>query len=502
MGWYPYKKNTLHLRPFNHFKNHPILKKIIYSFALGALLFGSAGNTNAQSPYIVHLAGNDTGGYTGDGGMALYASFRSPSSICIDDTGNIYIADGGPFGYKNDGRVRMINEATGIITTIAGLVNAADDSVNIGENIPATAAKLYGCAGICIDKAGNILIADGKSTIRKINRTTGTISTIAGKRNVTGYTGDNGPAGNALLNAPVDVAVDAANNIYIADRYNNAVRRINAVTGIITTVAGRGADGFSGDGGPASLAKLNQPHGVYLDNGNTLYIADYNNHRIRAVNPGTGIINTVVGAGLGFGGDGGPANAALLNQPVRVTKDKQGNLFIADASNQRIRRVDAATGVISTFAGTGVYFSGADKIGDNGPATAARLVPHGMCFDSCGNMLLGSVLANIRAITPTKLKGGKLCGLAIAATPSVVAAEAQQLQVYPNPTSGAFSILLPAALTQPMQITVTDITGRLISQTMSVTNKETKISLHAPAGMYLVNVTTPDARFTRKVVVE
>src|ERR1019366_9345320 len=210
--------------------------------------------------------------------------------------------------------------------------------------------------------------------IRKVSN--GVITTVAGN-GTSGNIGDNGPATGAQLNYPTGVAVDSAGNLYIADQYNHRIRKVS--NGVITTVAGSGTAGFSGDNGPATSAQLYYPAGVAVDAAGNLYIADQYNHRIRKVS--NGVITTVAGSGTaGFSGDNGPATSAQLSGPGGVAADSAGNLYIADTSNYRIRKV--SNGVITTAAGGG---SG----GDNGPATSAQLnYPAGVAVDSAGNLYI------------------------------------------------------------------------------------------------------------------
>ena len=215
---------------------------------------------------------------------------------------------------------------------------------------------------------GDLFIADqNNSRIRRVDAATGIITTVAGN-GVSGYGGDGGPATSASLYQPTGVAVDAAGNVFITDRGNNRVRKVDAATGVITTVAGTGTNGYSGDGGPATGADLAYPTAVAVDAAGDLFIVDLGNSRIRRVDAATGIITTVAGNGMqAYGGDGGPATGASLNYPLDVAVDAAGNVFIADYVNHRVRRVDAATGVIATVAGTGVAGYG----GDGGPAVSA-----------------------------------------------------------------------------------------------------------------------------------
>src|SRR5205823_2706863 len=219
--------------------------------------------------------------------------------------------------------------------------------------------------GIAISSSGTVFVADeANDRIRKIN-TGGTISTYAGAVH---YGGDGGPASQAVMNWPTGVAIDGAGNIYITDYNNNRVRKMTASTGVVTTVAGTGVSGFSGDGGSATSARLSLPVDVVLDSAGNLYIVDSQNNRIRRVNT-SGVISTFAGTGAsGSSGDGGPATSAHLNTPEGIGIDASGNIYIADTGNNKIRKVNASTGIITTVAGSGPPgFSG-----DGGSATSAR----------------------------------------------------------------------------------------------------------------------------------
>jgi sugar lactone lactonase YvrE len=280
---------------------------------------------------ISTVAGNGTYGYSGDGGLATMAQLCA-TGVAVDSAGNIYIAD-------NVTRIRKVTVSTGIITTVAG--NGTQGYS--GDGGPATSAQLNLLA-VAVDSAGNIYISDwGNNRIRKVTAATGIISTVAGN-GAMGYSGDGGPATSASLFAPVGVAVDGAGNIYISDMSNNRIRKVTASTGIISTVAGNGTFGYSGDGGPAINAGLRGPAGVAVDRAGNIYIADQNwgsgNERIRRVTASTGIISTVAGNGTdGYTGDGGPATNAELYLAVGVGVDAAGNIYIADYGNNRIRIV-------------------------------------------------------------------------------------------------------------------------------------------------------------------
>lgn len=265
----------------------------------------------------------------------------------------------------------------------------------LGDGGPATSASLNLPSGVALDGAGNLYIADSNHyRIRIVNAKTGIITTYAGNGQP-GYSGDNGPANKATLNTPSGVAVDGAGNLYIADTANNVIRKVWASTGIIITVAGNGLPGTPanvGDGGAALLGNLNQPIGVTVDGAGNLFIADYANHRIRRVDAVSDIITTVAGNGTtnpgtgagGFSGDGGPATSAELNFPYTVAFDPSGNMYIPDSLNNRVRIVTPA-GIINTFAGNGAP----NWAGDGGAATSASLFsPEGVISDPAGNIYI------------------------------------------------------------------------------------------------------------------
>jgi sugar lactone lactonase YvrE len=249
---------------------------------------------------------------------------------------------------------------------------------------------LFNPQGVAVDAAGNLYIADTyNNRIRKVSG--GVITTVAGN-GTSGSRDDNIPATSAQLNWPYGIAVDGAGNLYIANTYNNRICKVSG--GIITTVAGNGMHGFGGDNGPATSAQLSWPDGVAVDAAGNLYIADTDNDRVRKISGG--VITTVAGNGTeGFSGDKGPATSAQLGWPYSVAVDTAGNLYIADTYNNRVRKV--SNGVITTLAGDGTFGFG----GDNGPAISAAVSPAGIAVDSAGNVYLADTVNNrIRVLTP------------------------------------------------------------------------------------------------------
>jgi sugar lactone lactonase YvrE len=347
---------------------------------------------------ITTVAGNGTVGFSGDGAQATSASLNvgsgnGRSSVALDRTGNLLIAD------TNNHRIRKVDAATGIITTVAG--DGFQDSRGVGrftgDGIAATSASLNFPSGVATDKNGNIFIADrSNARVRKVD-IFGIITTVAGIGTWDGSPVDGSPATSAQV-FPEDVAVDSSGNIFIADTAFNRVRKVSSSTGFITTVAGNGEVGSSGDGGPAVSASLHLlgGAGLALDAQGNIFIAEFWNNRVRMVNAASGIITTVAGNGTrGFSGDGGPAIAALLSNPTGVFVDDFGNIFIADVNNNRIRKIDPSTGIITTFAGGVQGFSG-----DDGPAIRASLgLPISIAGDAAGNLYFVDMLnSRIRRI--------------------------------------------------------------------------------------------------------
>jgi hypothetical protein len=332
--------------------------------------------TNLPNNIITTVAGNGIATYAGDGGLATKASLNQPQGVAFNAAGNLFIAD------NNNDRVRMV-DMNGIITTVAGNgVGAGSGGGSLsGDGGAATKAGLYRPNNLAFDMSGNMYIADiFNQRIRKVH-TNGNISTVAGSFGP-GFLGDGGPAIVAAFYNPACVALDSTGNLFIADLFNSRIRKVDT-NGIITTVAGGGGMN-PGEGGAATNAALSTPQGVALDAGGNYYIADTLNNRIRKVDT-NGIITTVAGKGSGtYGGDGGSATNAYLSQPWGMTVDAAGNMFIADLANNMIRKV-ATNGIITTVAGNRVpNFSG-----DGGAATNASLDnPACVALDAAGNLFI------------------------------------------------------------------------------------------------------------------
>jgi uncharacterized protein (TIGR03437 family) len=277
---------------------------------------------------ISTVVGNGTAGdtgATGSGGAATSAEIRTPCGLALDHSGNLYLSD------TANHEIKKVTTG-GTITIVAG--NGTGGFA--GNNHPGTQAQFNNPVGLAVDSAGNLYIADsGNDQIRVLNPA-GNMSAYAGNATA-GYLGDTGPAGAAELDNPTDIAMDGAGNLYIADTNNGVIRKVTPGGGSITTVAGNGFSAFSGDGGPATQAALNRPRGVAVDSAGNIYIADTLNSRIRVVTP-DGLIHTVAGTGaLGNSGDGGPASRAALFFPTVVRVDASGNVYVADSQNSAIR---------------------------------------------------------------------------------------------------------------------------------------------------------------------
>jgi hypothetical protein len=379
------------------------MKKILFFLAVSSALM-------VHGQIINTAAGNGIGGFSGDGGPATSASLKAPIDVAVDNAGNLYIAD-----YDNQ-RIRKVN-TSGIISTFAGNGTLGF----FGDGGPATSAEFYNPFGLAFDPAGNLYVADEFNyRIRKIS-TSGIITTVAGN-GVASYSGDGGPATAAEIQLGWEVATDGNGNFFISDLGAERLRKVNT-SGIINTVAGNGTYGYTGDGGPATAAELGGLSAATVDAAGNLYLACQNNEALRMVNS-AGIINTIAGNGIaGFSGDGGPATAAELSGVFGVKVDNVGNIYLGDQGNERIRFINTS-GIISTFAGNGVGgFSG-----DGGPATSAEisgpnqlaLAPGGLVYivDNQNNRIrvVSGVITDVNDLKFSN-----------------------EVTIYPNPSNGVFT---------------------------------------------------------------
>jgi len=344
----------------------------VRQYTTGILLAILSGTGAAAQSYNISTFAGDHGsgaGYSGDNGTATSAQLNFPGGIAVAPNGNVYIAD------PLNNRVRMVSKGT--ITTVAGNGTAG----YMGDKAAATSAELDTPTGVALDSSGNLYIADSANDVIRQVSTSGTITTWAGD-NVLGYTGDGGLAIDAELDNPVAITFDSAGNAYIADAGNNVVREVNTGLVIFTLV-----------GGAATTDQLNQPNSVAVDSNGNLYVADTGNRRIIQFQLSNYTFNWFAGTELiGFGGDGGPAIDASFDDPFGLCVDAAGNIYIADTFNSRIRVISAATGIISTIAGTG--FPG--FIGDGGPALDADLYfPRSVALDSSGNIYIGDTFNQV-----------------------------------------------------------------------------------------------------------
>lgn len=425
--------------------------------------------TTAHSQVIVTVAGNGVESTTGDGGPATDATLFDPRGVALDNSGNLYICQ--------NGGVRKVAPAYGgIITTVVG----SGISGFSGDGGPAYFAKVNGVFDVAVDHSGNIYVADaGNNRIRKVT-TDGIINTIAGT-GIAGYNGDNIPATAAQLNSPYGITVDDTGSVYISDSKNRRIRKIDTF-GIITTVAGTGVKGFSGDGGIAAIAQLHRPKALRFDNAGNLYFTD--STRIRMIGT-TGIISTVAGvATFGFSGDGGPATSAEII-PAAILLDSGGNLFIAD--DYRIRKVNEE-GHITTIAGTGTSIYN----GDGMHPLLTNMTPSGIAMGSAGEIFISDMGNDrVRMISYT---------LANSENPAM---NKTGMRVSPNPSHGDCTLYITTPASEKANITITNVTGSKVSEFEAASNQEVSLPAgHLPCGIYIIQASTQQERFTCRWIIK
>ncbi len=448
-----------------------------WSLRFVSIILLAASSLQSRCQVITTYVGNGTNGFNGDLINATSAELSGCIYVTADRFGNIYVSDMG------NNRIRKIN-SSGVISTIAG----CGVSGYSGDGFQATDAKLNTPHGITVDKYGTLYIADaGNNCIREVS-TSGIISTIAGD-GYAGFTNDGGFAYGAELNFPCGITTDTLGNIFIADTYNNCIRRINQL-GVIYTIAGYGSTvgGYAGDYGYADTALFNFPNDLALDGNLNLYIADMFNHRIRKIDSfGLGRINTIAGSGeIGFYGDGMYATNAELNNPSGIAVDYNNNVYIADLMNQRIRKV-FSSGFITTFAGNGTAGFNADGI----IATSSELCsPQGVCVDYQGNLFIADFGNN------------RIRKIAFVSSVENINAQQPSLEIYPNPLIGnKINIKISSPIDEKVNISIVNLEGQVVLSFISGTNSTNEISSNFGAGIYSVICSSEHGRVVSKISV-
>lgn len=416
------------------------------------------------SQTITTVAGNGLSGYGGDGEKATKAKLNLPFNITFDENDNIYIAD----TYNNS--VRKIDHDSGIISTVVGTAD---------KNVP---SDLKTPTGLTIDNYNNLYIADlANLRIRKVNLESGSAITLAGKKSPTQPVNI-----DADLGGPFNVVFDNDRNLYVSVNGDSKVEKIDFRTGKVSTVAGTGEVGFSGDGGVATQAKMANPTGLALDGKGNLYIADSGNERIRKVNLSTGIITTVAGTGeTGFIGDGVDATEAQLANPLGIAISPKGNIVFVDRGNNRVRKIDIKTGKISTIAGTGESgFSGDGELAKN----AMLANPTGVAFNNQGELFIVD-RGNNRIRKVEGLNEGDV---------ENTDEEVESVSIYPNPTSDVININTKGDIgIKSVQLINTNgnkANVRLNNNTLEVGK--------LPRGVYVLKINTSKGEYEEKVVLE
>jgi len=442
---------------------------------------------------ITTIAGCLTTSTYAASGPATTTFLGNPTGLSVDNSGNVYIAD------QVYDCIREVNDS-GMMDVVAGDYIAYRGWFT-GDNGPATDAAMNGPYGVALDQIGNVYIADANNQrIRKVD-TSGTITTIGGN-GISGFSGDGGPATDAQLYDPYAIAVDNLGNTYIADTHNNRIRKINS-SGIISTVAGSGSGigGYGGDGGPATDAYLFYPAGVAVDNSGSIYIADEANNRIRVVNT-SGIITTIAGTGVaGFSGDGAAATAATLFQPIGVTVDNYGNVYFADRGNDRVRKI--SPGCPAPILGP---LTGRDSVNIDSVIQLTEILPGGSWSSSDGTIatvssgFITGLTPGIDTIKYTLLND---CGTVIAEKIIYVlgagAASGTQnvpksvpsATVYPNPAGSEIAI---SSSVKIMTVAVSNVLGQVMCN-QTCNSQKVKLNVASlPAGIYYVRINGSEVR--------
>jgi len=416
-----------------------------------------------QAQIITTIAGTGSSGFSGDGGKATEAKLNLPFTITFDKEDNIFIAD----TYNNS--IRKIELKSGIISTVVGTA----DKSKISEIKTPT--------GLTFDNFNNLYIADlARLRIRKVNLDKKSSITLVGQKSETEH-----PNIDASLAGPFNVIFDKTGNLYISTNEDSRVSKVDFSTGKVTIIAGTGIAGFSGDGRKATEAQLTNPTGLALDGKGNLYISDTGNDRIRKVDLTTGIIRTIAGTGInGFSGEGELATNANLSNPLGLVIDKAGDLYVVDRGNNRVRKINTASGMISTIVGTGKEgFSGDGEL-----ATDAKLAnPTGLAFNKAGDLYI---------VDRGNNRIRKVSGLLINTKQEFTAEES--ISIYPNPAKDKLTIKLRNNTTLKSAL-LFDVTGKQVN--VPVINNSLNVS-KLPRGVYNLQLKTSNGDLQQKIVLE
>lgn len=424
----------------------------------------------SHAQIIKTIVGGVSAGFGGDGGPATAGILNSPYGVALDDDGNLYICD------KSNNRVRKVN-ITGIISTVAGSGTLG----YFGDGSLATNAQISAPLNVAIDHKGNLYIADaGNNRIRKVAG--GIISTVAGT-GVAGFNGDGIAATLAMLNQPVGLAVDDAGSIYIGDALNYRIRKIDTF-GVIHSIAGTGVSGFSSDGAAADTSQIHHCISLKVDHEGNIFFVD--SSRIRRINS-FGILSTVAGITImGYGGDGGIATSAMI-YPEAIDVDVAGNIYVADGSNQRIRKV-TTDGYINTIAGNGMV----GLSGDGGDPLLAQLChPAGIAVNTVNDIYFSNQCgASVRKITI--LGDGVLSSLS---------SDKNTVRIFPNPTDGKFSLQITTQVMGNAKVILSNIHGAILDELSVPSNELVSIETCQIPGVYVVSVHVGCEHYSEKLIV-
>ena len=454
----------------------------------------------ASTGIITTLAGTGVPGFGGDGGPATLAQLQGPSSVAVDSIGNIYIAD------QRNNRIRKVTPV-GVISTVVG----TGVSGYSGDGGPATAAEINTPTCVYIDKHNELYIADCYNhRVRKINAL-GIIYTVVGN-GISGFSGDGGNATSAKLNGPVGVTKDTAGNFYIADLANGRIRKVS-VSDTISTIAGNGTTIYSGDRGPATAAGFCSVESIAVDKFGNVYIANQCEFRIRKISP-SGIISTFAGVGtLGFSGDGGPAVAAHLFDPWGVATDTMGGVYISDYGNHRIRYVPYCPLPVAGI------INGSDTLCVGGSITLSNSMGGGTWISTNPSTATisttGTVVCLSVGVTNIKYVVTNSCGSDTAIFPIVVRPAGSctlkinkignsnaSFNIYPNPGQGYFTLILQSNEIEEVHVSFTNMLGEIVYELDMNTNTPKEIKPDINAGIYYISTHTKYENLSAKLVVE